>query len=181
MKSITLVDKKNNKSYDLSIDQESAERFSLLHFLKRQGIALKSSCGGHASCGDCVIKVQSGDAHLNELRYEEKKLLGNVYHITAERLSCQCYISTVASNLEQNTQQGAHVVIDVTEHNIQWDLLLAQKSLPTSITRKKQQESSSELPGQSEDITDENAETNPKVKLGGGRKPKAFKFDEEDD
>ena len=65
---------------------------------------MKSSCGGHASCSDCVIKVRSGESNLTEPTFEEINLLGNVFHITKERLSCQ-------------TKVLGDVTIDVSGHD----------------------------------------------------------------
>ena len=62
---------------------------SLLDTLRREGVPIRSSCGGFASCGDCVVKMKVEHECLNLPNFEEKKLLGNVYHITKERLSCQ--------------------------------------------------------------------------------------------
>jgi ferredoxin len=54
---------------------------TLLRELKRNGIDIKSKCGGHASCADCIIKVKSSSDCFSAMRYEEKSLLGNVFHI----------------------------------------------------------------------------------------------------
>jgi len=62
---------------------------NLLEGLKKCGVYIKSSCGGHATCGDCVVKVQTGIENLTPQEFAELKLLGNVFHITKERLSCQ--------------------------------------------------------------------------------------------
>ena len=61
---------------------------SLLEILRKKGIRIRSSCGGHATCSDCVV-VRSGAKSLSDVNFEEKKLLGNVYYITKERLACQ--------------------------------------------------------------------------------------------
>ena len=39
---------------------EVSEDESLLEGLKQAGFYIKSSCGGHASCSDCIVKVESG-------------------------------------------------------------------------------------------------------------------------
>lgn len=61
----------------------------LMQQLKKAGKAIKSSCGGCATCSDCVIIVKSGEGNLTPPTFEELRLLGNVFHITKERLSCQ--------------------------------------------------------------------------------------------
>lgn len=76
----------------------------LLKALKDQGVFVKSSCGGVATCGDCKIKVAAGMDQLNAPTFGEMKLLGNVFHLTKERLSCQVKVL-------------GDVTIDITEHD----------------------------------------------------------------
>lgn len=66
---------------------------TLLHAAKRQGVLIKSSCGGVANCRTCVVKVISGEQHLSAVEFEEAQLIGNVFHVTRERLSCQIKVS----------------------------------------------------------------------------------------
>ena len=66
---------------------------NLLQQLKKAGKKIKSSCGGCATCGDCVLVVKSGEMNLSPQSFEELRLLGNVFHITKERLSCQTKIT----------------------------------------------------------------------------------------
>ncbi len=65
---------------------------TLLNQLKKAGKKIKSSCGGCATCSDCIIVVKSGESNLTPQTFEELRLLGNVFHITKERLSCQTKI-----------------------------------------------------------------------------------------
>ena len=65
---------------------------SLLEQLSNAGFTIKSDCGGHASCGQCVVKVHTGEGNLSPSEFKELKLLGNVFHLTKERLSCQNHI-----------------------------------------------------------------------------------------
>ncbi len=74
-----------NKNNTYSIKDEE----SLLDVLRREKVSIRSSCGGYASCGDCVVKVREGSENLEKPNFDEKKLLGNVFHITKERLACQ--------------------------------------------------------------------------------------------
>lgn len=76
---------------------------SLLVQLTNAGKIIKSNCGGHASCSDCIIKVKGGESCLTPPTFEEMRLLGNIFHITKERLSCQTKLTGDAS-------------IDITEH-----------------------------------------------------------------
>lgn len=66
---------------------------TLLNQLKKAGKKIKSSCGGCATCSDCSIIVKSGETNLTPQTFEELRLLGNVFHITKERLSCQTKIT----------------------------------------------------------------------------------------
>lgn len=81
-----------------------SEEKSLLEAFREAGIYVKSSCGGVASCSDCLVKVTSGEDNLNSPSFEETKLIGNVFHITKERLSCQ-------------TKVNGPVSIDISNHD----------------------------------------------------------------
>ena len=72
---------------------EVDEETPLLTALVNRKIYIKSSCGGHASCSDCVIKIIVGKENINAPSFAEERLLGNVFFITKERLSCQTKIS----------------------------------------------------------------------------------------
>lgn len=58
------------------------------------GIHIQQTCGGTPSCTDCVVKVlqEEKEGSLDEMQGPEKRLLGNVYHLTKERLACQAVI-----------------------------------------------------------------------------------------
>ena len=84
------------------------EEKSLLEHLRNNNVYVKSSCGGHASCTDCVIKVLDGKESLNEPTNDEKRLLGNVFHITKERLACQCFASGDVEIDISNHDKGAN-------------------------------------------------------------------------
>ncbi len=65
----------------------------LLEQLQSAEVVINSECGGHASCGKCVVKIHTGEAHLSPPEFKELKLLGNVFHLTKERLSCQTNVT----------------------------------------------------------------------------------------
>jgi ferredoxin, 2Fe-2S len=101
----------SKKSYLVNIQPynktiKSFDDESLLQSLKRENYHLKSSCGGLGTCSDCVVKVIKDSKSMNEINFNEKKVLGNVYHITKERLSCQ--LKVLDSGLE----------VDISEHEI---------------------------------------------------------------
>ncbi|MBI2520329.1 MAG: (2Fe-2S)-binding protein [Bdellovibrio sp.] len=98
----------NLKEIEVSNDQ------SLLEQLKKAGVSVQSDCGGHASCGKCVVKIHTGEDHLSPPEFKELKLLGNVFHLTKERLSCQTHIM-------------GDVTIDISAHATQMNNLESQK------------------------------------------------------
>ena len=86
--------------------------------LIKNGFEIKSTCGGCASCASCVVKIVAGDEALSEISFEEKQLLGSVYHITKERLSCQ-------------TKVNGNLTVDISNH--------IQKAAPTPKTVVRKQ------------------------------------------
>jgi ferredoxin len=58
------------------------------------GIHIQQTCGGTPSCTDCMVQILEEDpsGSLEEMLGPEKRLLGNVYHLTKERLACQAVI-----------------------------------------------------------------------------------------
>jgi ferredoxin len=54
---------------------------------------IDTSCVGKGTCGLCRVKILAGAEHLNPFTDEEKKHLGNVYHLTRVRLSCRSKVS----------------------------------------------------------------------------------------
>lgn len=87
---------------------EIEEGKSVLDLLREKNIYIKSSCGGHATCTDCIVKIVSGEDNLSPSPFPELKLLGNVFHITKERLACQLSIT-------------GDVTIDISKHDKEKD------------------------------------------------------------
>ncbi|MCK6596294.1 MAG: 2Fe-2S iron-sulfur cluster binding domain-containing protein [Bacteriovoracaceae bacterium] len=104
---------------------EIEENKNILQACREKGIYLKSSCGGHATCSDCVIKVVSGVDNLSPAPFNELKLLGNVFHITKERLACQTCLT-------------GDVTIDISAHDKDSDEV-RMKNKATSFQKKKLQ------------------------------------------
>lgn len=50
---------------------------------------IDTACVGKGTCGLCRVKILAGAEHLNAFTDEERKHLGNVYHITRVRLACR--------------------------------------------------------------------------------------------
>jgi ferredoxin len=53
---------------------------------------IDTSCVGKGTCGLCRVKVTAGGESLNPFTDEERKHLGNVYHLTKVRLACRAVI-----------------------------------------------------------------------------------------
>ncbi|MBY0515478.1 MAG: (2Fe-2S)-binding protein [Bacteriovoracaceae bacterium] len=152
---------------------------SLLIQLKKAGKTIKSSCGGCASCGDCVIVVKSGESNLTSPTFEELRLLGNVFHITKERLSCQ-------------TKLTGDAVIDISAHEKKKSKVtdVVSKS-PTVVVRKRETLQEMERKSQEKDEVKREEDwyrhwdkTEPKdaskaKHLGGNKRPKPFRDIEE--
>ena len=50
---------------------------------------IETACVGKGTCGLCRVKIIAGAEHLTPFSDEERKHLGNVYHITKVRLACR--------------------------------------------------------------------------------------------
>jgi 2Fe-2S ferredoxin len=50
---------------------------------------IDTACVGKGTCGLCRVKIVAGAEHLNAFTDEERKHLGNVYHLTKVRLACR--------------------------------------------------------------------------------------------
>jgi 2Fe-2S ferredoxin len=158
---------------------ELAGEDTLLNELKKAGKKVQSSCGGCATCSDCMIVVKSGELNLAPQTFEELRLLGNVFHITKERLSCQ-------------TKILGDVTLDISHHE--------KKSTPTApsvpkstTTRLKKRQDVEKAARESEEKSqvktsdtwyrhwekDGEADMKPK-KLGGNKRPRAFSFSDSD-
>jgi ferredoxin len=54
---------------------------------------IDTACVGKGTCGLCRVKILAGAEHLSAFTDEERKHLGNVYHLTRVRLSCRSIIT----------------------------------------------------------------------------------------
>jgi ferredoxin len=55
----------------------------------RVSAGIDTACVGKGTCGLCRVKVITGAEHLVPYTDEERKHLGNVYHLTKVRLACR--------------------------------------------------------------------------------------------
>ena len=62
---------------------------SVLELAKKNGIFIKSICGGLPSCSECRVKVVAGENNILPPGFKEKSLIGSAYFIDHSRLSCQ--------------------------------------------------------------------------------------------
>lgn len=130
---------------------EFNEEETLLQQLKKSGKKIKSSCGGCATCSDCTIIVKSGEMNLTPQTFEELRLLGNVFHITKERLSCQTKITgdvTLDITLhEKNTFTGKNEKPSVVQGQKGTKTLL-KKRVESENGESESKEKNQEKPGQ---------------------------------
>tara|TARA_B100001971_G_C18268036_1_gene596531 strand:+ start:106451 stop:106942 length:492 start_codon:yes stop_codon:yes gene_type:complete len=128
---------------------------SLFEQLKEQGININSTCGGVASCSKCIVKVTDGMDNMNDIPFEEKQILGNVFHLTNERLCCQLFAK-------------GDLTLDISDH-VKDEDIVKKKVLRRTMAEKN------EIQAQKEK---ERAENPPKIKEGGFKRPRAFKYDQ---
>ena len=155
---------------------------TLLKQLKGAGKKIKSGCGGCATCSDCIIVVKSGELNLSPQNFEEVRLLGNVFHITKERLSCQ-------------TKVSGDVTLDISVHEKKAASGTADKALvpksTTTILKKREEvqkavreseEKAQEKPSDTwyRHWEKEDEDPSKPKKMGGNRRPRSFNFSETD-
>ena len=72
---------------------EVTEGSTLFEAGAKAGAGIDTACVGKGTCGLCRVRIVAGAEHLNPYTDEEKKHLGNVYHLTKVRLSCRCRVA----------------------------------------------------------------------------------------
>lgn len=156
---------------------------NLLAQFKKAGKKIKSSCGGCASCGDCVIVVKSGESYLTPQTFEELRLLGNVFHITKERLSCQTKITgDVTIDVSAHEKKGSALGEKASETVSKSTQTLLKKKVDLENEAIQSKEKSGEKPSETWyrhwENKDEDAQNKAK-KLGGNKRPKPFKYSDD--
>jgi ferredoxin len=170
---------------------EVEEGKNLLEALRGQDVYVKSSCGGHATCTDCIIKIVSGEDNLTPPPFEELKLLGNVFHITKERLACQTMVT-------------GDVTIDISKHDKASDEeklknktsnFSKKKQVQTRVRkeddinriRNEKEEEQAQFDREQKQKSDtwqkhweKDKDANAPKKLAGGKRPKFFDTDKVD-
>ncbi len=173
-----LVTLSNGQTLSIREDQ------NLLEACREAGIYVKSGCGGHATCSDCLVKITQGVDNLNPPSFEETQLIGNVFHITKERLSCQ-------------TKVLGPVSVDISAHDKSADAekIKAKKFNPSkSNVRKRSREQIDAIKKERHDLVKEKEEKRNSWQKhwerdkdpskasgsGGNRRPKTFRTDFEE-
>ncbi len=159
---------------------------NLLSALREEGIYVKSSCGGYASCSDCLVKIVDGLDNINSPSFEETQMIGNVFHITKERLACQVKVS-------------GEVTIDISRHDQVADATKTAKKnnkfskskapvkkrskaeVDEILNERKQKREEKEVKRNSWEKHWEKEKDGTKRGTGGGKRPKTFRTDHLDD
>ena len=164
----------------------------ILTILRKAEVFVKSSCGGHASCSDCIVKIISGEDLLTPPPFEEIQLLGNVFHITKERLACQTKVLgdvtlDLSGHDEKLTQQK------LKNKNFGKPKAKVRKSIEVSSLyeeRQKKRDEKKRLQSEKESSHIEHwkknkdldpSQVNKPKKLDGNKRPKPFKVPEKPD
>lgn len=163
---------------------------NLLQALREQDIYIKSGCGGHASCTDCVIKVVSGEDNLTPPPFAELKVLGNVFHITKERLACQTMLTGDAT-IDTSNHDKASDSVKLAAKSSKFN----KKKLATRVRKEedvknlraeKEKEKSAYLAEKNQNADtwkkhwDKESDNKAPKKLAGGKRPKFFDTDKVD-
>ena len=62
---------------------------TLLEVAYRCKAPVRALCNGIGACVQCKVRVDSDEEHLSEPTALEKDRMGNIFHLTRERLACQ--------------------------------------------------------------------------------------------
>jgi uncharacterized 2Fe-2S/4Fe-4S cluster protein (DUF4445 family) len=84
---------------------QGAEGESLFDVGGKLSAGIDTACVGKGTCGLCRIKVIAGNDALTPFTDEERKHLGNVFHINKVRLACRARVLA--------DQEQAEIVVDV--------------------------------------------------------------------
>jgi ferredoxin len=159
---------------------------SLFEQLKKAGKKIKSSCGGCATCGDCVIVIKSGEMNLNPQPFEETRLLGNVFHITKERLSCQTKVhGDITIDISAHEKNSSTSKNDVSTGPKSSQVLVRKREeieKSVRINEEKAQEGNPDTWYKHWEKGAENpASANAPKRLGGNKRAKPFKYSDKNE
>ncbi|MBC98415.1 MAG: hypothetical protein CME63_11740 [Halobacteriovoraceae bacterium] len=170
------------KGNSIEIDGET----DLLTALREEGVYIKSSCGGYASCSDCLVKILEGEDNINSPSFEETQMIGNVFHITKERLACQVKVegevkvdlsrhdeSADAKKLTKKNNRFNKSKAPVKKRSrAEVDEILSERKMKSEEKEKKRNSWEKHWEKEKDGI---------KRGTGGGKRPKPFRTDHLDD
>lgn len=93
------------QNIELDIDPDT----SVMKLAHKNGVFIKSVCGGLPSCAECRVRVVEGEQNVLPPSAKELALIGTGHFIDQRRLSCQlrCYGDIVVDLTEQIEKQKA--------------------------------------------------------------------------
>ena len=72
---------------------------TLLEVAQRCKAPVHTLCNGIGACVQCKVRVEKDEAQLSEPTALEKDRMGNIFHLTRERLACQtCVLGPITVN-----------------------------------------------------------------------------------
>ena len=76
----------------LGLTSEIAEGLTLFEAGAKVSAGIDTSCVGKGTCVLCRVRVLEGEANLSPYTDEERKHIGNLYHLTKIRLACRTHV-----------------------------------------------------------------------------------------
>lgn len=170
---------------------EVEEGKNLLLALREHSIYIKSGCGGIAACTDCIIKVVSGEDYVTPPPFAELKVLGNVFHITKERLACQTCLTgdvTIDIGKHDKVRDEARLKNKTSQFSKKKQITRVRKEsdVKTIRSERAQERATEDAEKAKSAETWKNhwdkagQEANVPKKMAGGKRPKFFDTDKVD-
>ena len=66
---------------------------TLLDAAQKCGAPVHTLCNGIGACVQCRVKVEDHESSLSEPTALEKDRMGNIFHLTKERMACQAFVN----------------------------------------------------------------------------------------
>jgi len=180
---VHLKTKESSDETSIEVDGET----NLLVALREEGIYIKSSCGGYASCSDCMVKIVEGFDNINSPSFEETQMIGNVFHITKERLACQMKVcGEVSVDISRHDEAADAAKINKKNNKFRKNKPAVVKKRSKAevdeiMNERRQKRDEKEVKRQSWEKHWEKEKDGLKRGTGGGKRPKTFRTDHLDD
>lgn len=183
------------KSYKVTLKPsgdivEVEEGKNLLEALREKDIYIKSGCGGHATCSDCIVKITSGEDYVTPPPFSELKLLGNVFHITKERLACQtCLTGDISIDISKHDKASDEEKLKNKTSNFSKKKQATKVRKETDIKAIRSDRAAERAIEDAEKLKktetwknhwEKNQDEHAPKKLAGGKRPKFFDTDKVD-